>query len=126
MLKNKCICVELSEQKRNIAENLYKEWNENISFCDMEKLPSLQKQDCIYIDLMQYNSDFEPIERCLSSLVKDSSFVIIKGIRTKKAHQLLWKRLRTINRVTASMDLYHMGILFFNPKLHKRNYRISF
>lgn len=124
--KVKCICFEQSEQKRGIARKLYKNWDRDISFCEKGLFEAMGKQDCIYLDLTRYNADYEFVEKKLIPLVNEDSFVIVKGIRTNKAHQLLWRKLKLISGVTVSLDLYHMGILFFNPKLHKRNYRISF
>lgn len=124
--KTKCICVELSEQKRSLAEKLYKDWDANISLYKKEDLKITENQDCIYINLVNYDVTYEYIEKDLFPMLNDTSFLVIKGIRTNKAHQLLWRRLKLINKITVSMDLYHIGILFCNPKLHKRNYRISF
>ena len=35
-----------------------------------------------------------------------------------------WKELKSDDRVTTSMDLYHVGLLFVDPHYLKRNYRI--
>ena len=121
-----CKCVELSEEKAGNALSLYKNWDRNIHLFT-QGLPHInEKQDCICIDLRNYHSDPEQLAAYVLNLVNDDSFIIVKGIRTNKRHQLLWKCLRKADRVTVSLDLFHEGILFFNPKLYKRNYRISF
>jgi hypothetical protein len=37
-----------------------------------------------------------------------------------------WKYVRDHADVTVTIDLGRAGIAFFNPKLHKQNYKISF
>ncbi len=123
---SKCIVVEKSARRKIIAENLYKKWNRNIIVHENLVSDIKEKQDCIYINLNYYEASYEEFISQLLPLVSENSFIIIKGIRTKKHHQTLWRKLKILKEVTVSLDLYNMGILFFNTKYHKRNYRISF
>lgn len=123
---SKCIVVEKSARKKIIAENLYKKWNRNIIVHENLVSDIKEKQDCIYINLNYYEASYEEFISQLLPLVSENSFIIIKGIRTKKHHQTLWRKLKILKEVTVLLDLYNMGILFFNTKYHKRNYRISF
>lgn len=123
--KSDCICVEPSSEKRKKAKQLYASWNRKVTlyneyFCIREKM------DCISIDLYNFNTDLGWIEEHILPLTDENSFIIIKGIRTKRKTQMLWKQLIALDKVTISLDLYNEGIIFFKPKLHKRNYTISF
>ncbi|NDW18366.1 class I SAM-dependent methyltransferase [Dysgonomonas sp. 216] len=122
----KCIGIELQEKKYKSAQLLYREWGRNITL-HTDKVPQVSEiQDCICVDLRNYDADKSFFFDTLFGIVGNESFIIIKGIRTNKKRQALWKNLRDSQKVTVSLDLYHEGILFFNPKLFKRNYRISF
>lgn len=122
----KCQCFESSQKKREISELLYKDWDRNIILLPKEMFQVPDKQDCVCVDLKRYFIDLEDIRGDLFGILHDKSFMIIKGIRTNKRHQLLWKNLINEDRVRVSLDLFHEGILFFDPKLYKKNYKISF
>lgn len=123
--KIRCKCFDVSRDKQEKEQLLYEVFNRNI-----EQVASLENiretQDCIYLNLNHSHSVFEWIENNILSLVETQSFIIIKGIRTNKRNHLLWNKLKDSDKVTVSLDLYNLGILFFDPKLYKRNYRISF
>lgn len=54
----------------------------------------------------------------------DKSILAIQNIRHSKQTHLQWKSLQQQKRVTASMDLGNMGLLFFDPHFPKEEYRI--
>lgn len=119
-------CFELSSEKQERAIQIYEGWDRDINL-HTEKLPDLKKkQDCIIINLKNYYIDYELFLSYILPLCDENSFIIIKGIRTKRRNQMLWRKLKQFERVTVSMDLFNTGILFFNKKLYKRNYRLNF
>ena len=119
-------CIEISQHKYEKATNLYSKWNRRI-FLHTEKLPILKKkQDCIIVCLKNYNADFELFSDYILHLCHEKSFIIIKDIRTKRRNQVLWRKLKSLGIVTVSIDLFNIGILFFDKKLYKRNYRLNF
>jgi len=121
-----CQCVELSQKKMERAKSLFHSWNRNITLYS-DRLPEIDgMKDCICVNLRNYEADFSTFENYLFPMVSSESFIIVKGIRTNKQHQALWKYLKDSDKVTVSLDLFHEGILFFNPKLFKKNYRLSF
>lgn len=56
---------------------------------------------------------FKAIEPKLSS----KAFVVVDDIYWSKGMKKAWEQLKTHTKVTTSVDLFHMGILFFNPDL---------
>lgn len=52
----------------------------------------------------------------------DGSVFVFEGIKSNRKMRELWKHIGTHPDVTVTVDLYSMGIVFFNKKLHKRNY----
>ncbi len=121
-----CMCVELERDKYKQAQILYKQWRRNILLSE-EKFPVLkEKQDGIFINLRNYDADSSQLISYLLSIVKENSFIFIDGIRTNRKQQMLWKQLIHLDEVIISMDLFHLGILFFDKKFFKRNYKLSF
>lgn len=122
-----CICVETSEKKYTIAQDLYDKWERNIQLHTNKELPVLtQKIDCILLDLNNFNSFNPSIVQYLINASHEKTFIIIKGIRTNKRCQALWKSILKIESRTVALDLFNIGILFFDTKLYRWNYKISF
>lgn len=121
-----CRSVEISSEKYEQAGKLYKDWERNIQQYN-ESYPELgEKFDCIFVNLRNYKADFSLLADYLLSLVREDSFIIMDGIRTNKEYQMLWRKLIARDEVFVSLDLYHLGILFFDKKYYKRNYKLSF
>lgn len=121
-----CISVETSPQKSEKALSLYKNWDRKINFFTDENFPLKENLDCVFINLNSFQTTDKWVANNLFNRMHNDSFIIIRGIRTKRKYQMLWKQLILSDKVTVSLDLYNEGILFFNPKLNKRNYAISF
>jgi|GEM_PF-420159 len=122
-----CTCVETQERKYTVAQDLYKKWERNIKLYTDGKLPVLtQKQDCILIDLNNYNAFSHDIVQYISEHSHENTFIIVKGIRTNKRCQTLWRSMMKMESRTAALDLFNIGILFFDTKLYRWNYKISF
>lgn len=121
-----CFCFEESEEKYTKAGKIYSTWDRSITLYT-EKLPQTTEiQDCIIIDLNNYNHPTEDIiEYCLR-VSNENTFIVIKGIRTNRRHQVLWKRIKNIESRTAVLDLFNIGIVFFDKKLYRWDYQISF
>ena len=122
-----CICIEPSPEKVTMAKELYANWDRSIRISDINIMKDIvEKQDCIFIDV----NDFQYIENDLleniASLCHDKTFIVVKGIRTNKRTCALWKKISDIEGRTAMLDLFNIGIIFFNKKLYCWDYQISF
>lgn len=121
-----CISVETDSRKNNVAQTVYKKWKRNIEL-STEPFPEINEPiDCILLNLRHYEADHSTLANYLMKSVHENSFIIVDGIRTNRKHQMLWKRLVGCDKVFVSMDLFHVGILFFNPKYYKRNFKLSY
>lgn len=121
-----CLSVELSPVKYEKAQQLYNEWHRNV-LQSKEQFPIInEKKDCIFVDLRNYKVPHNELVIYLLSLVHKDSIIIIDGIRTNRKLQTLWKMLVQQDEVIVSLDLFHLGILFFDKKYYKRNYKLSF
>jgi len=122
-----CTSVEISEQKNKYARQLYDKWDRKITLYTDPHLPEMsQKQDCIFIDLANYNFFSQDLNQYLLNLSYEKTFIIVKGIRTNKRHEALWRSIMDIESRTVALDLFNIGILFFDKTLYRWNYKISF
>ncbi|MDR0824548.1 MAG: class I SAM-dependent methyltransferase [Prevotella sp.] len=122
-----CTCVEAANKKYTIAERLFENWNRNIVLYKGGELPLLkEKQDCIFIDLNNYNSLSLDVCDYLSDISHEKTFIIVKGIRTNRRNQALWRNIMNMESRTVVLDLFNIGILFFDKTLYRWNYQISF
>ncbi|MFV0469158.1 MAG: class I SAM-dependent methyltransferase [Dysgonomonas sp.] len=124
--KTVCYCVELSEKKRKYAESLYRSYNRKIVLQADLFTKTEEKKDCIIVNLDNYPLTYEWFYEHLFPLCSEKTFIILKGIRTKRQNQVLWRKLKRNQSISVSIDMFNTGILFFNKKLYKRNYRLNF
>lgn len=92
-------------------------------------LPNLNKAgsiDLIYLD--SHNTPAEnryTLEQCLP-YIHEKSALIIAGIKSSDEMKKFWKEVCNKEEISISIDVYEFGIAFFNKKLYKRNYIVSF
>jgi hypothetical protein len=55
--------------------------------------------------------------------VKDDTVMIVSGIRNSGVERKLWQSICEHPKVSVTIDLYSLGFIFFNPKLHRKNYK---
>ncbi|MEL7006964.1 MAG: class I SAM-dependent methyltransferase, partial [Bacteroidota bacterium] len=90
----------------------------------MEEIPkivkSLDQLDFVWMDGdHQYESTTLYFEQLLPRL-HERSVVVIGDIHWSEEMELAWLEIRRHPRVTMSVDLYHMGVLFFRPELQQQ------
>jgi len=121
-----CTCVETSAEKCEEARKLYAEWERDIRLYTGKELPELQqKPDCILINLNNYLIR-EDIISYLSDNSHEKTFIIVRGIRTNKRNQALWRSIINMESRTVVLDLFNLGIVFFDKTLYRWKYQISF
>ncbi|NDV95597.1 class I SAM-dependent methyltransferase [Dysgonomonas sp. 521] len=123
----RCMCIEPNAKKYIIAEKLYEDWSKNITLHTNSLLPELsEKQDCIYIDLNNYNRLPSDISKYLADISHEKTFIIVRGIRTNRHNQALWRSVIKMDSRTVVLDLFNIGIVFFDKTLYRWKYQISF
>jgi hypothetical protein len=55
--------------------------------------------------------------------VKDDTVMIVSGIRNSSTERKLWQSVCRHSKVSVTIDLHNLGFIFFNPKLHRKNYK---
>ena len=72
---------------------------------------------------------YEPTIRYFETLlprIHDASLILIDDIHYTAEMEQAWKQLKTHPLVHASVDLYRVGMLFFDPSLNKQHVVIQF
>jgi hypothetical protein len=88
-----------------------------------ESIVQLQQIDCIFFGKDVEANNIITIFQQYLPFIHDNTFCVLAGIRSSSEKQHCWKQCCQLPCVTVAVDLFDMGILFFQPKLHKRTYK---
>jgi precorrin-6B methylase 2 len=134
--RTQCDCFLLEERtgllqavKENaLAHNLNKlhciegNYEENLKTLH-SKLP---EADLIFINQLPSSIEMEKGILLCKPFIKKTSILILNDIVKNKKMKNLWNLLKEHPRSRVTMDLYTLGILFFDDKLPKRHYKTYF
>jgi hypothetical protein len=56
----------------------------------------------------------------------ENTLIILSGINKSSAEKRLWREICQSPNVSVTIDLYQTGLIFCNPKLHRKTYIIQF
>lgn len=80
--------------------------------------------DLIFIDA---NHRYEPLlnyfVKCLEK-VNANTVMFIDDIYWSDGMKTAWEKIKTNEKVTSTIDVFEMGIVFFNPVLNKKHYKL--
>lgn len=65
-------------------------------------------------------------ERLISKGLGDRSVLILHGINRNGETKRFWRSVMADNRTGVTFDLYYLGIVFFDLKRYKHNYKVNF
>ncbi|MCD8269013.1 MAG: SAM-dependent methyltransferase [Parabacteroides sp.] len=88
-------------------------------------------EDIKEVDFVFFNTLYEQqnnvwlFNECIKH-IHDGSVFVFEGIKASRRMREFWKEICAHPEVTVTIDLYSMGIVFFNRKLHKRDYIVYF
>lgn len=83
------------------------------------------KLDFVYVDANHtYEATMEYVHFLLDRM-SPKGIVVVDDIHYSREMCRAWEELKKDKRVTSSMDLFHVGLLFVNPYYMKRHYTIS-
>ena len=129
--RNNVVTLEGSKAVLKVAQGIWKTLKiENISWIEGNIDCTLynytrEPLDLAYIDA---NHTFEATMQYanyLLPLLAEKGVIVIDDIHHSKEMERAWQALKIDERVTTSMDLYHVGLLFVDPHYLKRNYIIT-
>lgn len=120
--KIQCISVGADEK----AKKNHEKWSSQIQYLDSLFDDHFGIQDFVLINLEGAEIEIMALEAFLLSNTHDKSVVVIEGIHKNRKNQHFWRSLIKNKKVIISLDLYELGILFFDRKYYKQNYKLSF
>ncbi|MEA4985644.1 hypothetical protein SDC9_37807 [bioreactor metagenome] len=89
-------------------------------------LASSGQLDFIFIDA---NHRYEPLMRyfrlCMNH-IGDDSVIVVDDIHWSSEMEQAWKAIQEHPRVKVTIDIFHMGIIFFHPMLTKKHYKVHY
>lgn len=98
----------------------------NIDHTLDETLLKFDNLDLVFIDA---NHQFSPVinyfEKCLSK-INNNTILIIDDIYWSVEMEKAWFSIKNHSKVTATIDLFHLGIVFFNTELSKKHYKMRY
>ncbi len=91
-----------------------------------ERVDKLEKIDFAFLDANHtYDATMRYFNICKKKAHKGSIFVFDDIHRSKDMNRA-WKDICEHEEVSASIDIYHLGIIWFNEDLHKRTYYVRY
>ncbi len=130
----KCVTIEGSEDIAKIAQESFDKLEiknidlkvGNIDDILQETLVEMGTLDVVYFDANHtYEATLNYFNQCLNYIHPNTVF-IFDDIYWSKEMTQAWKKIRTHELVTSSINLYRVGILFFNKSFPKRTYKMKY
>jgi predicted O-methyltransferase YrrM len=130
----RCVTIEGCPEILGVATENFRKLNmKNIETCQgnidlklTNVLDSFDKLDLIFIDANhRFPQIYNYFELCMTKIHSDS-IIIIDDIYWSEDMEKAWLMIKKHPLVRTSIDLFHAGIVFFNPDLHKNHYKIRY
>ena len=131
---SKVVSMEGSPQIVNVAKEIFNSLNikniqivtGNIDLTLSEVLNGFDQLDLVFIDANHKSTAvLKYFDECLAKIHKDS-MIVVDDIYWSEDMELAWKSIKDNPKVTATFDLFQMGLVFFNPDLHKKHYKMRY
>ena len=132
--KSRCITIEGCPQTLEVANRLFKENNYtnieshcgNIDVLLPELLRNIETLDFVFFDANHKKAPtLNYFEKCLEKTSSKSIFVFDDIYWSREMTQA-WKQIISHQRVHVSIDIFAMGIVFFDDELQKGDYILRF
>ena len=126
--QNSVLTFEGSEAVLRVAQGVWRALRlENIRWQQGNIDDTLCSQKPLDLAFIDANHTYEATKRYVEFLLPqmtEKGIIVLDDIHYSKDMERAWQELKADSRVTTSMDLYHIGLLFFDPHYLKRHYKI--
>lgn len=128
--RNKVITYEGCKAVAEIAKENWQSLGLNNITChvgeiDVERLArELQKVDVAFIDANHTYAGTRAYFNMLATKVHAKSVLVVDDIHYNEEMGKAWEEICADDRVTTTMDLYQMGLVFFDTNYWKKHYRM--
>lgn len=126
--RNRVVTYEGCEAVASIAMENWKLLNINNITCvegeiDVERLRrDLDQVDVAFMDANHTYASTREYFNVLVEKVHEKSVIVVDDIHYSEEMERVWKEICQDERVTSTMDLYQMGLVFFDKHYWHRNY----
>ena len=126
--RNRVVTFEGCEAVANIAKENWKALNINNIECrigkiDVEQLAGdIEHLDVAFIDANHTYEGTCKYFDVLAGKVREKSVIVVDDIHYSEEMEKAWKAICADERVTSTIDLYQMGLVFFDKHYWKRHY----
>ena len=132
--RNKVVTFEGCEAVATIAKENWKRLNISNIECVVGELgvdslqltvDSLRGIDVAFIDANHAYASTCEYFNVLADMTHEKSVIVVDDIHYSEEMERAWKEICGDERVTSTIDLYQMGLVFFDKHYWKRNYKMS-
>jgi len=132
--KRKCISLEGCQNTAHIAQQALSNLGLNrveIIEGDINKTISIALNKLSVVDFVLLDANHSFDATCnyfdqIKPFLSNNSVVIVDDIYWSDGMIRAWNYIKADAEVTATIDLFHFGIVFVNKDLHKENYKMRF
>ena len=128
--RNRVVTFEGCEAVANMARENWKALNINNIECRVGKIDAEQlTRDIEHLDVAFIDANHTYASTCkyfdvLAGKVHEKSVIVVDDIHHSKEMERAWKAICADARVTSTIDLYQMGLVFFDKHYWRRNYKM--
>ena len=126
--RNRVVTFEGCEAVANIAKENWKALNINNIECRVGKIDVEELvRDIEHLDVAFIDANHTYVSTCeyfdvLAGKVREKSVIVVDDIHYSEEMEKAWKAICADERVTSTIDLYQMGLVFFDKHYWKRHY----
>ena len=126
--RNRVVTFEGCEAVANMAKENWKALNINNIECRVGKIDVEQlARDIEHLDVAFIDANHTYEGTCkyfdvLAGKVREKSVIVVDDIHYSEEMEKAWKAICADERVTSTIDLYQMGLVFFDKHYWKRHY----
>ena len=128
--RNRVVTFEGCEAVANMARENWKALNINNIECRVGKIDAEQlTRDIEHLDVAFIDANHTYVSTCeyfdvLAGKVHEKSVIVVDDIHHSAEMERAWKEICSDERVTSTIDLYQMGLVFFDKHYWRRNYKM--
>ncbi len=128
--RNRVVTFEGCEAVANMARENWKALNINNIECRVGEIDAEQlTRDIEHLDVAFIDANHTYASTCkyfdvLAGKVHEKSVIVVDDIHHSKEMGQAWKAICADARVTSTIDLYQMGLVFFDKHYWRRNYKM--
>ena len=129
-VRDQVLTFEGCESVANLAKENWKLLEINNILCRVGCIEAEElERDLVCVDLayIDANHTFEATWSyfdVLADKTHEKSVIVLDDIHHSEEMELAWKKICADERVTSTIDLYQMGLVFFDKRYWRRNYRM--